>query len=538
MIDLKLGENQYRFKYPQEVPHIIPIMDPLEQVTEMSILVLQRLDKKYKKVGKGEIKILPKQLMNEKFSFQTLVYLELLEKKISERNPTTDILKAYGNKGQIYLKVQLFDIVLDDLPKLAGKPGGKGPAKKGAKDGKAPSKPAAKKSAQDAIVTMLKDNVELVSITKEGVQNVKSEKYKDFTSKENNLLRDIKKGNIHENDDLYEDIIEEEVIKEEFPDQCSNVSVSVIDGIDENRMEIENMNIGIDIILDMVRDKTYRRLDEFIPQDPEEMKLFIEEYANKVGVISQSYFRNLKTLSEINNGLKFQAKDFYEKYKELKKNFTLERRDLKEKLIDLDKQTASNIEENNRLHSNLDDLRAEVQFFANEIGVEDDAIYREEDFQVMLSIINDVANAGNNVFEGLDKDEQADLQRILRRYRYDLAIVHEAIPHRLEVLINDLYLNKKIINSVSVSETDHPDIYKFDNMIVTLYVEDNMLKVKEKGYRNFEEWIVTNFPKLRTFSNLGIKNSAKKSLTGSAVKPGAGPKKSITSGVKPKSKPK
>ena len=531
MIDLRFGENQFRFKYPQEVPHIMPIMNPLGQNSQMNIVILQRLDKKFKKVGRGNITIFAKDLMNDRFSFETMVYLDLFEKRISERNPTTDILKAYGNKGQIYLKVQLLDIVLDDLPRLQG---GKG----GIKGGKKSVTKGSPKKKSNAIVTMLKDNVEMVPIVKDNVQSLKTNKYKDFTSKENNLLKDIKAGNINEEDDLYEDIIEEEEIKEEFFDQCSNISISVIDGIDENRIEIENMNIGIDTLLEKIKSLTYNRLDEIIPQDPEDMKIFIEDYANKVGVISQSYFRNLKTLSEINNGLKFQAKDFYEKYKELKKSFVLERRDLKSKLIAMDNQTAANIEENNRLHSKLEDLRTEVQFFSHEIGAEDDAVYKEEDYQVMLAIINNVTRNGGDVYDGLNEKERKELQKVMNKYQQDLELIENAIPTRLEAVINDLFLNKKVIKSVAVSETEIPDTYKFDNKTVTLYMQNNVLKVKEKGFASFEDWIVTYFPKVRLNGGFAQKPGARSSIGGSGAKPGVLPKKSIVGTAKPKPKPR
>ncbi len=469
----------------------MPIKAPFNTINNMEVVVLIRLDKKYKKVAKGGINIYPKYWINEKFRFEKMVYLDLFERHLNELSHTTSILKAYANKGQIYLKAQLYDPLLDEAPKLNPR---------GIFDSLATYTTVQK---GNALTKILKTNLKQVPIVKDGIKEIKTEKYRSNTELENELLRDIKSGKVQDNGDLYEDIIEEAVKKEEFFDGSSNVSISVIDGYEEYRLEIENMNIGIDTLLEKLREIAESRIDELIPQDPEQMKVFIEEYANKINTISQTYFRNLKTLSEINNGLKFQAKDFYEKYKELKKNFTIERRDLKAKMLAVDTQVAANIDENKQIHIKLDDIRNEVHYFKSRVGAEDDSVYREEDYQVMLSIINNIRRQGGDIYEGLNEREIEEINEVLARFQRDIELQESEVSKKLEVIINDLYLNRKKIRNVNVAETEEPETYKFDDRAVSVYVEGDVLKVREKGFTDFEEWIIHYFGRLKTKKPVG-----------------------------------
>jgi hypothetical protein len=464
----------------------MPIKKPFGTVNNMSMVVLIRLDKKYKKVAKGGINIYPKYWINEKFRFEKMIYLDLFERHVNEMSHTTSILKAYANKGQIYLKSQLFDSLLDEVPKLNPR---------GIFDNLT-TYTAVRKSV-NTMTKILSTHLKVVPIVKDKVKHIKTEKYRSNTEKENELLREIKSGKELDYGDLYEDIVEEPVRKEEYFDGCSNVSISVIDGAEDNRIEIENMNIGIDTLLDKLREIADSRMDELIPQDPEQMKVFIEDYSNKINTISQTYFRNLKTLSEINNGLRFQAKDFYEKYKEIKKNFTIERRDLKKRMLAVDSQIAANIEENSQIHTKLDDIRNEVYYFKNLIGAEDDSVYREEDYQVMLGLINNVKRQGVDVFEGLDEKEQEELSIVLQRYQRDLELIDNEVSKKLEVVINDLYLNKKKIKNISVAETDEPETFTFNERQVAIYLDGDVLRVREKGFETFEDWVVHYFGRTR-----------------------------------------
>lgn len=503
---MKYGENQYRFKYPQDVPHIMAIKAPFNTINNMEIVVLIRLEKKYKRVAKGGINIYPKYWINEKFRFEKMVYLDLFERHLNDLSHTTSILKAYANKGQVYLKAQLYDPLLDEAPKLNPR---------GIFDNLATYTTAQRGNAMTKI---LKTNLKNVPIVKDRVKEIKTEKYRSNTELENELLRDIKSGKVQDTGDLYEDIVEEPVKKEEYFDGCSNVSISVIDGYEDYRVDIENMNIGIDTLLEKLREIAENRLDELIPEDPEQLKVFIEEYANKINTISQTYFRNLKTLSEINNGLKFQAKDFYEKYKELKKNFTIERRDLKAKMLAVDSQVAANIDENKQINIKLEDIRNEVHYFKSRVGAEDDSVYREEDYQVMLSIINNIKRQGGDIYEGLDDREIDEINEVLARFQRDLELQDNEISKKLEVIINDLYLNRKQIRNINVAETEEPDTYKFDDRTISVFIEGDILKVREKGFADFEEWIVHYFGRLKTKKPVA-KVATKGSVTSKNVKP-------------------
>jgi hypothetical protein len=489
-------------------------MNPLSQNNQMSIVVLQRLEKQYKKVAKGNIIIVPKQMMNYRNTFEKWINLDLFEKRVYEKTPTSLILQAYENKGLISLKVQLLDLYLNELPRLKGKSsfklGQNSPPNKG--------KP---EKLSDDIVAMLRKNLELVSIANDNNQNKITDKYKDITSKVSNFIKENKNENINEGEDLYEDFSDEDK-KNKFLDRCSNISTSVVNGIIENRVDVLNMKIGIGTRLEKIELLTYDRLDEIIPKDPEEMKLFIEDYANKVRVISEPYFRNLKNDSKLNNSLKSQAKEIYQTYKDLKKSILIERTELKSKLEEVDSINAANIEENKRLLAQLNNLKAEVRFYTNEIGEEDNAVYKEEDYQMMLAIIDDVTKNGVDVFEGLNGKEHIELENVLKKYEEekDYKPIEDPIPSKLDEIMKDL-LSKEAINPVTYSKTFIPNTYKFDSQTVKLYVEDDVLKVQKTDFTSFEEWIVTNFPKVKIRKDSLPNNLAKSASGGSGTKKGA-----------------
>ena len=282
------------------------------------------------------------------------------------------------------------------------------------------------------------------------------------------------------------------------------------------------MKIGIGTRLEKIELLTYDRLDEIIPKDPEVMKLFIEDYANKVRVISEPYFRNLKNDSKLNNSLKSQAKEIYVKYKELKKSILIERRDLKSKLNEVHSINSANIQENRRLLDKLHDLKAEVRFYTNDIGEEDNHVYREEDNQMMLAIIHDVAKNGVDVLEGLNGNEYRELESVLKKYEEekDFKPIHDPTPSKLDEIMKDL-LSREVIDSVAYSKTFIPNTYKFGSHYVKLFVEDDMLKLEKTGFTSFEEWIVANFPKVIIRKQSLLKILAKSASGGSGEKKGA-----------------
>ena len=441
--------------------------------------------------------------MNDRFTFEKWFNLELFEKHFYDKIMASDCLKAYENKGFIYLKVQLLDLSFGDLPKIKKNPS--------SNIQKSPKKRKPEKLS-DEVVAMLRKNLELAPIVREEV------KYKDIPSKVTIYFKDNKSGDVTEEEDLYDDLSEvEEPKRKEIFDRCSNVSTSDIDGINENRIDIRRMKIGIGRRLERIELLADGRIDKIIPKDPEEMKIFIEDYAKTVNEMCQPYFKNLKTVSNINNSMKSYAKNIHNQYKELKKKFFFERLDLKYQNFLFKRDNSVSIEETKNVHSKVDDLRANFRFFTEHIGVENEPVDKEEDSQTMLAIIDNVMKNGVDVYQDLNKNERKDLENMLGRYEKDKIAIKNAIPPRLDAIIKDL-VDREIIKTVAVSETYFPDTYKFDDKIVTLFVEDDVLKIRGNGRMNFEKWILQHFSLNPPIENKGGAKKAAKKPAGKAKK--------------------
>ncbi len=90
---------------------------------------------------------------------------------------------------------------------------------------------------------------------------------------------------------------------------------------------------------------------------------------NQIDGLATSYSLNVNTVAEINKKIRFQAKNYYERYKEIKALFDKERRELKSKKTLLDYELTLNNEENLRLKTLYNDVKNELLFFRARLGV-------------------------------------------------------------------------------------------------------------------------------------------------------------------------
>ena len=118
----------------------------------------------------------------------------------------------------------------------------------------------------------------------------------------------------------------------EFDDDLSNVSLSEVDeGEEEHINETDGVNSQIDEMITKLRKYFDENSDTVLPSDPEQLRLLLENLTSQVKNISETYSQNLQSMTSINKRLKFQAKDYYDRYKELKKTFDKERREFQMK---------------------------------------------------------------------------------------------------------------------------------------------------------------------------------------------------------------
>jgi hypothetical protein len=102
------------------------------------------------------------------------------------------------------------------------------------------------------------------------------------------------------------------------------------------------MNLEIDILVQNVKNVFEERFNELVPKDPREIKFFIQNLSDLINQISINYSSNIQAITEANKKIRGEAKDYYERYKELKRDFKIRRRDLKVKNDDFEEKTKEN----------------------------------------------------------------------------------------------------------------------------------------------------------------------------------------------------
>lgn len=118
--------------------------------------------------------------------------------------------------------------------------------------------------------------------------------------------------------------------RKEIDEDLSDISIS-IDSMDEdendiNSKNIEQVNLKVDDMISKLRKYFDENSESVLPQEPEKLRHLLETLTTQVKTISETYSQNLQSMASINKRLKFQAKDYYDKYKELKNNYEKEKK--------------------------------------------------------------------------------------------------------------------------------------------------------------------------------------------------------------------
>ena len=119
--------------------------------------------------------------------------------------------------------------------------------------------------------------------------------------------------------------------RKEIDEDLSDISIS-IDSMDEdendiNSKNIEQVNLKVDDMISKLRKYFDENSESVLPQEPEKLRHLLETLTTQVKTISETYSQNLQSMASINKRLKFQAKDYYDKYKELKNSYEKEKKE-------------------------------------------------------------------------------------------------------------------------------------------------------------------------------------------------------------------
>jgi len=212
-------------------------------------------------------------------------------------------------------------------------------------------------------------------------------------------------------EDLFEDIEEEdETPKEKFEDGLSDISISDVDVNEKGHIEIDKMNLEIDILVQNVKNVFEERFNELVPKDPREIKFFIQNLSDLINQIATNYSSNIQAITDANKKIRNEAKDYYERYKELKRDFKIRRRDLKMKNADFDEKMKENESDNKEVGRNLDDLKLELNFFKQLIGID-----KDNDVILMANILDSIKGSVD-IYENLSQEHTDIVNEAIKNY--------------------------------------------------------------------------------------------------------------------------
>ena len=261
----------------------------------------------------------------------------------------------------------------------------------------------------------------------------------------------------------------------EFDDDLSNVSLSEVDeGEEEHINETDGVNSQIDEMITKLRKYFDENSDTVLPSDPEQLRLLLENLTSQVKNISETYSQNLQSMTSINKRLKFQAKDYYDRYKELKKTFDKERREfqMKKKVIQCEEKL--NQDESDKIGKEIAEVKNELEFFQKKLGMNQDS--KDDETEIMIDILKSLKEKKIDIYERLSKDQAEFINEILNEEKEDAdasndSIEGEKFAKAIEDIANRIY-NQNLIPNIKIEQIE-TNVYSFNDKEVSLMFDES-----------------------------------------------------------------
>ena len=273
----------------------------------------------------------------------------------------------------------------------------------------------------------------------------------------------------------------------EFDDDLSNVSLSEVDeGEEEHINETDGVNSQIDEMITKLRKYFDENSDTVLPSDPEQLRLLLENLTSQVKNISETYSQNLQSMTSINKRLKFQAKDYYDRYKELKKTFDKERREfqMKKKVIQCEEKL--NQDESDKIGKEITEVKNELEFFQKKLGMNQDS--KDDETEIMIDILKSLKEKKIDIYERLSKDQAEFINEILNEKKEDAdasndSIEGEKFAKAIEDIANRIY-NQNLIPNIKIEQIE-TNVYSFNDKEVSLMFDES-----DRLKRNFYFFVI------------------------------------------------
>lgn len=466
----------------------------------LSFYLLVQKGKKFRKLAKGEINIYKRYLFtNKDLSFEKWIYLFTYRNQLNINLLQNTTQQNFP--GQILLKGQFLD---QEQPGERGNNNNEGILLN------LDEKTKILKNAINAVPPKEKEKILMV--------NNKSTLLKQKNSSDTNGLElETLNCNFDEEDESKLITNNASNPRKEIDEDLSDISIS-IDSMDDetndiNSKNIEQVNLKVDDMISRLRKYFDENSESVLPQEPEKLRHLLETLTTQVKTISETYSQNLQSMASINKRLKFQAKDYYDKYKELKNNYEKEKKEFLMKNKVLECEDKLNKEENDKISKEIDNVKNEIDIFNNKLGLIPN--HKDEETEIMLDILRSLKDKNVDIFEGLNKSQIDFLNEMMKEsdndnvnnnnlnsnnnlnnneYQKDNesedSTEGEKYAKAIEDIANKIY-SQNLISEIKIEQIES-NIYAFNDKEVTLKFDEND-QLKLMDGTDLEKWIINSF---------------------------------------------
>ena len=310
--------------------------------------------------------------------------------------------------------------------------------------------------------------------------------------------------------------------RKEIDEDLSDISLS-IDSLDEdendmNSKNIEQVNLKVDDMINRLRKYFDENSETVLPQEPEKLRHLLEALTTQVKTISETYSQNLQSMASINKRLKFQAKEYYDKYKELKENYEKEKKEFLDQRKEAENEDKINKEENKKISKEIEEVKNEIDIFNNKLGLPPNK--KDEETEIMLDIIRSLKEKNVDIYEGLNKNQVEFLNDMLQESDNNINNINDNINNNMvnnnyaqndiqkdnesnddslegekyakaiEDIANKIY-SQNLIPDIKIEQIEN-NIYAFNDKEVTLKFDEND-QLKLLDGTDLEKWIIDSF---------------------------------------------
>lgn len=491
LIDIYYEEKKYRVRYPQESPLSISLVTPFKkEKIVLNFYILVQKGKKFRKLAKGDINIYKRYFfLNKDLSFEKYIYLFTYRNQMNINSLKNLNQQIYP--GQILLKGQFLD------PEMHGE--------------------------QTDISTIFSggvdDKIKILKSSINSIQPKEKEKYltiikpKNFgVNEDNGLELGSLEKKLDEEDETKLISNNLQNPRKEIDEDLSDISIS-IDSMDEdendiNSKNIEEVNLKVDDMITKLRKYFDENSESVLPQEPEKLRNLLETLTTQVKNISETYSQNLQSMASINKRLKFQAKDYYDKYKELKETYEKEKKEFLEKNKSLENEEKLNREENIKISKEIEEVKNEIDKFNNKLNLAPNN--KDEETEIMLDILRSLKEKNVDIYEGLNKNQIEFLNEMMKESddvnnnednNLDSQKEGEKYANAIEDIANRIY-NQNLISEIKIEQIND-NVYTFnDKEVVLKFDENNQLKLIDGS--DLEKWIINTFKLPTQSKNLNV----------------------------------